>query len=138
MKKLLAICIMALILMSCTENNGNIGPIFGCWKLDSITIGTDSHRLDSYKGDKYFAFQNNCVAIIQTVKDAEAITTYGKWDMTSNGYMNFIFRGEKFPDLDSFEAQNNYCLVKELNNKRFVFTFVRDNEFYTYYLEKWN
>lgn len=33
-----------LLTTSCTHNNGNIGPLFGKWKLESVEGGTDQNR----------------------------------------------------------------------------------------------
>ena len=47
---LFAVFVMTAVLGSCTDNNGDIGPYYGVWVLDRVTIdGTDAQILGKVK-----------------------------------------------------------------------------------------
>ena len=59
MKKInLFIAITTLALMaSCTHNDGDIGPLFGTWHVESIEV--DGTLDATYQGDLFVMFQSN-------------------------------------------------------------------------------
>lgn len=62
----IAIVMSFLFLCGCTQNNGNIGPIYGSWSLVGISeVGVP---LD-LEGETVFSFQNE---IVQVVRLAES------------------------------------------------------------------
>ena len=50
-----------ILFCSCTQNNGNIGPIFGQWQLTQIDKEDETSEIKAI----FYSFQNN---IIQTLK----------------------------------------------------------------------
>ncbi|MDE5983000.1 MAG: lipocalin-like domain-containing protein [Duncaniella sp.] len=68
-------------LTGCTQNDGDIGPWFGRWRLDKMTC--DGKNMDIYADADirlvYWSFQNNIVRVaVQHAHDVEEIT-FGRW-----------------------------------------------------------
>ena len=53
---------------SCTHNNGDIGNLFGTWRMTSMTV--DGEAAEGLRGDYYWAFQNNIIEFL--VVDADS------------------------------------------------------------------
>lgn len=80
---LLAIAAMC----SCTHNNGDIGPLFGQWKITDIATtdavtGTVTHNATS---GAFLSFQNDVVTLTQ-VYDGQHLSalSYGQWELNGN------------------------------------------------------
>lgn len=119
---------MLLTLASCTHNNGDIGPLFGQWKVTSIDI--DEKPMEDYKGNLFFSFQNDVVLVYGT---------YGQWIQTGNS-IDFIFSMEPigYPNIPGFKFGHNPYQIISLNKDYFNFTSTIEGKTYTYHLKKWN
>ena len=53
------ICVAALLFGACTHNNGDIGPLFGTWVLDEMTI--DDTPADLGHNNTFMQFQGHIV-----------------------------------------------------------------------------
>ncbi|MDE7407637.1 MAG: lipocalin-like domain-containing protein, partial [Muribaculaceae bacterium] len=63
---------------ACTSHNGgDIGPYFGQWKLESITI--DGEIDDEYTGNVFWQFQENVIDILEIVDLHGVIQHFGTW-----------------------------------------------------------
>ena len=49
--------LIATVLPSCTQNDGNIGDWFGHWKLLSVTVNGEEN--EEYEGNIFFSFQSS-------------------------------------------------------------------------------
>lgn len=74
-------------LCSCTHNNGDIGPLFGQWKITDIATtdavtGTVTHNATS---GAFLSFQNDVVTLTQ-VYDGQHLSalSYGQWELNGN------------------------------------------------------
>lgn len=77
MKKLIYIFI-AVLFCGCTQNNGHIGPLFGTWSLESLTIGGVDDP--DFEPDRTFwEFQGDMVSITRTFPHYEKFNCYGTW-----------------------------------------------------------
>lgn len=85
MRKLIHIICLILFMSSlsaCTQNNGDIGPLFGFWRLNELTC--DGEPVAGYEaGDEIWSFQNNII-FIQTLGEAhdyeERVGTWTRHD----------------------------------------------------------
>lgn len=74
-------------LCSCTHNNGDIGPLFGQWKLTDIATtdavtGTVTHNATS---GVFLSFQNDVVTLTQVYDGQhQSALSYGKWELNGN------------------------------------------------------
>ncbi len=57
---ILPLLMLACFLVSCTHNNGDIGSLFGTWKLTAILI--DGQLAEDYSGNCFWSFQNDIIA----------------------------------------------------------------------------
>ena len=86
MKYLLRLLILSLLvpaISSCTHNDGDIGPLFGYWRLDEVTVNDVPENLYDNTGVELyaFAFQSN-VMYIQTVKaHLDYDRAFGIWSL---------------------------------------------------------
>ncbi len=80
---LFLITLLLLPILSCTSNNGDIGPLFGFWRLDEVTVNDVPENLYNGTGVELyaFAFQSN-VMYIQTVKPhLDYDRAFGTWTL---------------------------------------------------------
>ena len=74
-------------LCSCTHNNGDIGPLFGQWKITDIATtdavtGTVTHNATS---GAFLSFQNDVVTLTQVYDGQhQSALSYGKWELNGN------------------------------------------------------
>ncbi|MGN0231876.1 MAG: lipocalin-like domain-containing protein, partial [Muribaculaceae bacterium] len=74
-------------LCSCTHNNGDIGPLFGQWKITDIATtdaatGTVTHNTTS---GAFLSFQNDVVTLTQVYDGQhQSALSYGQWELNGN------------------------------------------------------
>ncbi len=70
--------ILTILSGGCTHNNGDIGPLFGQWQLQSIqSIGVHQHP--ALEGELYWSFQSSTIKVTQ-IKELHAVTeSYGNY-----------------------------------------------------------
>ena len=74
-------------LCSCTYNNGDIGPLFGQWKITDIATtdavtGTVTHNATS---GAFLSFQNDVVTLTQVYDGQhQSALSYGQWELNGN------------------------------------------------------
>ena len=74
-------------LCSCTHNNGDIGPLFGQWKITDIATtdavtGTVTHNATS---GAFLSFQNDVVTLTQVYDGQhQSALSYGQWELNGN------------------------------------------------------
>lgn len=54
--------IIMLLTSGCTQNNGEIDPWFGTWRLESLTC--DGEPSDDYHGQMTWSFQNDIICLV--------------------------------------------------------------------------
>lgn len=70
--------IIALATIGCTRNNGNIGPVFGLWKLTSIETSGCTVPMD-YEGNIFWGFQNSVIMMTKELPYHQEIRIYGNF-----------------------------------------------------------
>lgn len=66
-----------MTLWSCTQNNGEIDPWFGFWRLTSLTA--DGEPVEDYDNNIVWSFQNNIIMIDIYGDHEEYIESWGTW-----------------------------------------------------------
>ncbi|MBO5455749.1 MAG: lipocalin-like domain-containing protein [Muribaculaceae bacterium] len=82
---LLLILIIGLLQLGCTRNNGDIGDLFGTWRLDTLT--EDGKELDLYGGmTKVYtwAFQSHIIRVQDIRNNMDHSNCYGTWIREEN------------------------------------------------------
>lgn len=81
---ILLIIAAMLALSGCSHNNGDIGPWFGLWHLDSLEI--DGNPDSSYDGNLFFLFQGKVFCLRWVNENThEYIDCYAKWEESDDG-----------------------------------------------------
>ena len=99
MKHLQHILYIALLLLTttaCTHNDGDIGPWFGTWHVEEITI--DGTALAGYSGEYFFQFQSSvfCFRAVEGEMSEDWYCSYGHWSEDTGASTLTI----TFPDQD--------------------------------------
>lgn len=101
-KKWILIATASLLLIvgldGCTQNNGDIGPWFGTWKLDSMTINGAPDT--EYAGNVLWKFQANLLSMIRVFGSHEQYEMYGTWSEPQPGVLRieFIYSDDAEPE----------------------------------------
>lgn len=145
------VCTLALLfaLTGCMHNNGNIGPWFGQWKVERLTI--DGKDDPDYAGNAFFRFQSSVFSICVSNPEQHVATIYyGTWEEKGN-YVDAWFNTEN-KDIPPFLGKNdmeklgefyikgyNCFRVIENNHKTKILEYLDEETgvTYTYYLKKW-
>lgn len=142
--KLLLISLLT-ILPGCTTNNGDIGPLFGQWKLTEILI--DGEPEPGYNGDIFWQFQSHVISMRRIDPDHTQHFCFGSWQMPDNKTLQLDFshtddentdwRYKPFEDTMLPTAVSNLDIVT-LNSSRITATYLTDSgQTITYRLIKW-
>lgn len=131
--------LLAVLLPSCTQNNGHIGHWFGQWKVERVTIdGVDD---PDYKGNVFFCFQG----AVFGVRASNGAMFYGRWEETeeNSGVVNVTFNTDESSVPSStyyhvyLEAQTTLRLLSKDGNTKQLEQVASDGKTYVYYLKKW-
>lgn len=110
-----------MALTSCTHNNGDIGPLYGQWKLVGIdALGVD---LPPYDGDVFWCFQDSAIQLLARTDSHEFEQRYGNWLLTDNdSQLILTFPDFRWPPLQSIGLQETTVLnVITLTSRDAVF-----------------
>lgn len=90
---------MPFMLGSCTHNDGDIGPLFGFWRLDSMTENDREVTLYNTSVLRYtFAFQSNVMYIQTLYPHNDSHRCYSSW----------VREGDTITfDFDNHDSANN-------------------------------
>lgn len=74
---IIAVC--TLLLSACTQNNGDIGPLFGFWRLTELT--SNGEPVEGFtSGDEVWSFQNNIIFILSLGEAHDYDERAGTWE----------------------------------------------------------
>lgn len=128
--------IIIITLLSCTHNNGDIGPLFGQWKLTSILINGKPDR--DYDENIFFAFQNDVTNMRMVYDHNETYERYGRWEQNGDILLMIYDDPNHIPFSETyFNAGVNTCKIVTLNSKELILKRETDNNTYTYKFKKW-
>ena len=124
--------------VGCTHNNGDIGPFFGKWKMQRMTInGVDDA---SYKCNVFWSFQSSTIGFIRVVSDTRYNDTFGNWAV-DDAYttMRLSFPDEIFPPFSELQLERESELeIVKIKGPEMILKFItKDSDEIVYYLEKW-
>lgn len=85
---IVAALLMLVVILSpgCTRNNGNIGSIFGTWRLDALEI--DGEAASDYNDNCFWGFQNNIISFttLDAPDEHSAVRRWGTF-VKEDGYL---------------------------------------------------
>lgn len=84
---------------ACTQNNGNIGHLFGSWVLQSATLNGEFYPMPSGT-HTYWSFQADIIRIILEEEHHVAGSSYGTFQELPHGIMrvNFTYSDNSNPE----------------------------------------
>lgn len=145
---LLTVCLGAICLSGCTRNDGDIGDLFGEWRLESITA--DGEPLQLYDNDPdapqlyTWAFQSNVIRINTLYVHSLVYDCYGTWARTDNSLiLTFTYTDDDNtayrytpPEIFHFSSDGVTDLaIDRLSGKKMELSRVdSDGTLYRYYL----
>lgn len=127
---------LLLLLAACTHNDGDIGPWFGLWHLESIEC--DGVKVDDYQQDVFFAFQSSVFQMQRVDGMHTTEQTFAQW--TTEGQMLTIaFVDTRFAPLTGlpgFDVNTtfNYHFA---GNASLTLTTQPNTHTFTYHLTKY-
>lgn len=127
-----------LSISSCTRNNGDIGPLYGQWKL--ISIDTQGLELPEYHGDVFWSFQDSAFQLLMRTEAHEFDRYYGNWSLIDDGSrLVLTFPDPRWPAPQSIGLSATTVLrVITLTSRDAVFEYSdTDGKSITYTLRKW-
>lgn len=81
--RIITLLIIALTFNACTHNNGDIGELFGTWKLQSITI--DGEIDSSYEDNVLWKFQSSVMCMIRANDSTHnRLESWGTWSYAND------------------------------------------------------
>lgn len=112
MKKLSLYIILFILvgtLGSCTRNHGDIGPWFGTWLVEQITVDGTPQNVE---GDYFFQFQSKVFRVSQVYGHENLVVSFGTWD-ESGGKMSIDFpdAGVFYIEMPGLEAHNDFTVT---------------------------
>lgn len=140
-----------MLMCGCTHNNGDIGDLFGTWKLENITI--DGAADEAYGNNIVWKFQSSIIEM-QQVDDAlhESLNSYGTWSRPADGVMklDFTHTDNSYPEPGAAhysplpathlpKAQVIALDILELNGSKMKLRYIDADASTTieYYFKKW-
>lgn len=123
---------MVVLLSSCTHNDGDIGPLFGQWKLVSIE---KSGRKDTYD-NLFLSFQSFVIEFKTVTYPHSYSCSYGDYEHVGN-YLNVTVKEGGESILSDFQLNKNNedewrfsFNVMKLTNHKMILSL--DDKIYTF------
>ncbi len=130
--------VILLALTSCTHNNGDIGSLYGQWKL--VSIDAQGVEIPEYNGDVFWSFQDSAIQILSRMDQHEFEQRYGNWSLTDGDTrLVLTFPDDRWPAPRSIGLKETTVLhVITLTSRDAVFEMSdTDGMSITYTLRKW-
>lgn len=135
--------------MGCTHNNGDIGPWFGTWKLNAITINGDVDEAYAAQDNMVWKFQSSVVEMQEILPGHMTYDHFGTWHQLSDDVveMKFIYKDDNnpvgsdyySPPVSSHLPKGEFVMdILELASGKMRLRYTSDEgTVYTYSLKKW-
>lgn len=135
MRTLISSLLLILTLTSCMHNDGDIGNLFGTWKIESIAI--DGEEDAKYEGDVFVQFQTEVVRLVQVEHNYDYVEYLGSWSREGNNLLldlhyNMDLNDTMILQATRFTKGENHIVIT--TDKSREMTWVMDN--ITYHLRK--
>ena len=135
----IAIMLITAAMGGCTHNDGDIGPLFGKRKLESIVV--DGVKDTNYEDDMFWSFQSTTIGMTRVIDATQTEQTYGSWSINKEkNELTLHFPDDKFPPLpQSGLPRTSMLKIIKMSGNELILQYDRtDGESsLTYYLKKW-
>ena len=143
--KILFVVILVAIAHGCIRNDGNIGPIWGLWRVTNIEV--DGKSIENYEGNLYFGFQAS--VFMQKVVDeatySDSQASYALW-MYEGEDLKILFTEDRYKPvaISGFQHKvddkpvENIVKVRKMKGNDMHLEYVNpDGVTYFYKLKRW-
>ena len=136
--KMYIFAIVLAIASSCTRNNGDIGELFGLWRVTAIEV--DGVNRSDYNGTIYFAFQSSVFS--QKLMNEEthwADDFFASWKYQGKDII-IDFSDKRYTPIAITGMQQglNLVTVESISGKDLILSYVNpEGVVYKYILKKW-
>lgn len=133
---MLCCAVMFLLTAGCTSNNGNIGEIFGQWKLERID--TQGMTTDPTPGlTMTWAFQNTTVRVLQMTDAHQYRESYGNFRIADETLF-LDFADEDYPMLIPDIPRQSEWQILHLDKSKLTVRYQDpDESSMIWYFKKW-
>ncbi|MBD5225270.1 MAG: lipocalin family protein [Bacteroidales bacterium] len=147
--KFFFVTMLLAVLTSCTRNNGDIGPWFGTWHLESIMV--DGNPEVEYENNIFWAFQSEVIFLTRVPVDSPGMHTvekrFGTWreadgtlylkfaysdNSDTEGYQYHAFEELHFP----YGSETPLSIIKAPGREAVLQYTDADGHVYTYTIKK--
>ena len=151
--RIIALLIIALSLNACTHNNGDIGDLFGTWKLESIAINGEIDENYAKSSNVIWKFQASVISMIRANDTThDRLESWGTWNYANDEtqlVLNFTHtdsynpnpgstKYSPLPELHMPKASTFYVDIIKLNGKAMTLRYnATDGKEYIYQFKKW-
>ena len=103
------ICVILLILGSCTRNHGDIGIWFGTWHVEQITADGTPVNVE---GDYFFQFQSKVFRVSKVYGHDQLVESFGTWE-ENDDKMTITFPDPTvyYIDMIGLEKHNDFSIT---------------------------
>lgn len=129
------VCTLLFILAAGCQNNGNIGNMYGMWKVTHIECENTS--LPDYSGNMFWSFQH-CTVCVTLTGDYNVFQGYGNWRIEDNTFfISFPDKKYRPPYYTGIPEEGSMQILKSTGSE-FIVSYHPDlDSSITYYLKKW-
>lgn len=107
--------VIVLLMGSCTRNHGDIGPWFGTWHVESITVSGGIYQYIvpvNVEGDYFFQFQSKVFRVSQVYGHEQLVESFGTWDEDGNTMaIDFPDSTVYYIEMPGLEAHNAFTVT---------------------------
>lgn len=133
---IIGVIIALLPLSGCLHNNGDIGPWFGQWKVESIE--KNGEVAADYQGDGFLRFQSEVITAVRSYPSVHSSgTDYGNF-VDNGSTMDVEFKeGKSIRNYLHLEEKFTFNVLKRDGSDKLLEYTDSKGDTYTYHLKKW-
>ena len=125
---------------SCTRNHGDIGPWFGTWHVESITVSGGIYQYIepvNVEGDYFFQFQSKVFRVSWVGDHEQTVESFGTWDEDGNTMaIDFPDSTVYYIEMPGLEAHNAFTVTTASSGDVTFTKTTLAGDIYTYHLKK--
>ena len=136
--KIYMLAIVLAFVSSCTRNDGDIGELFGIWRVTAIEV--DDANQESYGGTLYFAFQSSVYSQKLVDEGAHVYDNhFASWKYQGKDII-IDFSDDRYTPIaiTGMQRGQNLVVVESMKGKDLILAYVNPvGVKYRFILKKW-
>lgn len=120
MKYIISFILIISTFFSCTRNDGNIGPWFGMWRIESII----NNEIEESINDKYICFQSQVVCLRLIKENHEYDECYGLYEIRNNKIVFTLDEGKMYVAEEFLFSSPEIILnIEKITDKQLILSY---------------